>query len=71
MATEKDVNAIQQQDYFPLHEAAQNGALEMIKLLPAHGANTNARIASDATPLETALKAGHADAAELIQKHGK
>ena len=53
--------------YTPLHEAAQNGQLDMIRLLLAHGADPAARKADGETPAQTALKAGHPEAATLIE----
>jgi len=51
-----DVNAVQEDGYTPLHEAAQNGQLE---ILLAAGADTGARKGDGQTPLDTAREAEH------------
>jgi ankyrin repeat protein len=62
------VNARQAGD-FPLHGAAQNGQLEMVKLLLAHGADVNAN-ASGKTPLAIVFEKGHHEVASLLRQHG-
>lgn len=52
----------------PLHTAAQLGRTECLRLLlAAPGVNPNATDRWGATPLQYALKAGHADCAQLLR----
>ena len=63
-----DPNAQEQGGYTPLHAAAQNGDLVMIRALLYGGADLTVRSDDGKTPLDLALKAGHGDAAKLLQE---
>jgi ankyrin repeat protein len=63
-----DPNAQEQGGYTPLHAAAQNGDLAMIRALLYGGADLTVRSDDGKTPLDLALKAGHGDAAKLLQE---
>lgn len=52
----------------PLHVAAEKGLAELIEALLANGADIEAKTSGDVTPLMTALKSGHAEAARLIAR---
>jgi ankyrin repeat protein len=69
LACGADVSARQTDNFSPLHGAAQNGQLEMVKLLLAHGAELNAK-GGGRTPLVIALEQGHQDVAGLLRQHG-
>lgn len=51
-----------------LHEAA--GSRELVELLLAAGAEVNARSKDGRTPLDLAIKEGHADAVQLLRARG-
>ena len=63
-----DPNAQEQGGYTPLHAAAQNGDLAMIRALLYGGADLTLRSEDGKTPLDLALKAGHGEAAKLLQE---
>lgn len=66
-----DVNATQSDDFTPLHEAAQNGLLEVAQWLIERGAAINPRLSSNGkTPLALANEGQHADVANLLKQHG-
>jgi ankyrin repeat protein len=56
-------------DYTPLHMAAGQGDIRSVEILLAHGADPNAitRIDDMETPLELALRAGHAAVADRLR----
>jgi len=54
----------------PLHWAARNGNLRMVRMLMAHGADVNATDIEGRTPLRMALHAGHKEVAEFLRQHG-
>lgn len=62
-----DVNARQAQDFTPLHAAADNGQLDMVALLLAHGADPGARMAPGKTPADFARERGHTAVAEALE----
>jgi ankyrin repeat protein len=51
-----------------LHAAAQNGDLTTIRALLFGGADLTIRSDDGKTPLDLALKAGHNEAAKLLQE---
>ena len=54
-----------------LHLGAQGGHAAVLKVLLAHGADPNARLAQQgATPLFTAAGLGHADSVAILLRHG-
>lgn len=54
----------------PLASAMATAQIEIAKTLIAHGANINAKAASDLTPLHTAAARGNIDAATLLLENG-
>jgi ankyrin repeat protein len=62
-----DVNDQQAEGITALHEAAQSGDLEMIRVLLAAGADPHLRSGQFGTARELALKAGHDKAAQLLE----
>ena len=62
-----DPNARQQGGFTPLHEAAHNGTVELIRLLLRHGARVELCNDAGATPRELALEQGHDEAAFLLK----
>ena len=68
-----DPNAMGEFTGSPLHEAAAHGRIAAAQALLAHGALANAHskgAASAWTPWHEARKAGHADLALLLRRHG-
>ena len=66
-----DVNATQADDFTPLHEAAQNGMLDVTQWLLDRGAQINPRLSSSGkTPLALASEHQHEAVAELLMRHG-
>jgi len=53
--------------YTPLAYAAMKGSLPMIELLLAHGADASRATRDGDTPVELALRFGHAEAAEVLR----
>ncbi len=54
----------------PLHEAAWDGSIEMVRLLVANGADPNARDVNGNTPLHAAAITRNAELTELIASYG-
>ncbi len=55
----------------PLHVAAHEGDLKMVKRLIKYGANVNSRdLEANETPLFDAARAGHADVVKLLVERG-
>ena len=54
----------------PLASAMATAQIEIAKTLIEHGANVNAKAASDLTPLHTAAARGNIEAAKLLLKNG-
>jgi ankyrin repeat protein len=57
-------------EYAPLHLAAHDGDVELVAALLARGAEINPREEKRQTPFALAVAAGHADAADLLRRHG-
>src|SRR5262249_43768882 len=55
-----------QNGHTPLHEAAFNGDLALIRLLLEHGADRSARTGENETALDIAVKQGRHEAARLL-----
>ena len=62
-----DVSARQSEGITALHEAAQSGDLAIIRMLLAAGADPAAESPKFGTPRDLARKAGHEDAAKLLE----
>ena len=69
IAAGTDVNA-QTRMGTPLFYAALMGHKEIAELLIIKGANVNAKLATDETPLDNAINHGHPETANLLRKHG-
>jgi ankyrin repeat protein len=67
-----DVEAVAQnaQQIRPIHAAAANGNLVVLRALLAHGADVNASQQQDFTPLHTAADRGDGEMARLFLGHG-
>src|SRR5690349_15203565 len=63
-----DPNVREPGGYTPLHAAAQNGDPAMIRALLYGGADLTLRSEDGQTPLDLSLKAGHGEAAKLLQE---
>ncbi|XP_048756124.1 ankyrin-1-like isoform X2 [Ostrea edulis] len=62
-----DVNQRNQKGYTPLHRAASRGSIPVIKLLLKHGADPYFCSKSGIYPIDSAITAGHMEAAELLK----
>ena len=65
-----DVNARDNDDGTPLHEAALNGHTDAMQLLKSFGADVNARTKDGWTPLHFAASSGHTEAMQLLKSFG-
>lgn len=65
-----DVNARKTNGLTPLHLAARNGDMPIIKLLLAHGADINAAASDGGTPTDSATTRGHPDVAAFLKTAG-
>lgn len=63
-----DINAIDEYGYTPLHSAAKNGYLEIVKVLVEQGADVNIRTVDGKTPAQLAEAEYPQVAAYLIQR---
>ena len=54
----------------PLHDAAREGRLDMVELLPAHKAQVNDQDRPGKTLLQDAASYGHKDVVECLRQHG-
>ena len=61
-----NVNLKSENGYTALHAAAENGHLDVIRLLIEQGALIHARLDSGETPLELAKMAGQLDPVQLL-----
>ncbi|NPV77393.1 MAG: hypothetical protein HPY59_13610 [Anaerolineae bacterium] len=57
------------EDFSLLHAAAQNGQVEMVRLLLTYGADPKARSALGDTPLDLAVQEGFETMVELLTSH--
>jgi ankyrin repeat protein len=67
-----DINAVakNKQQIRPVHAAAANGNLTLLRALLERGADVNARQEGDFTPLHEAANNGHMAMAQLFLQHG-
>lgn len=65
-----DVNARQHGGFTPLHEAGQNGVMDLARFLLERGADTGIRTDDGKTARDLALEQGHAEIVELLEEHG-
>jgi ankyrin repeat protein len=61
------VNATQEQDITPLHEAAQNGHLALVTLLLEYGADRLAKTTGGLTAADLARQPGHDEVVNLLE----
>lgn len=64
-----DVDARQDGDWAPLHQAAFAGNLPLVELLLDAGADLHARAADGSTPLDKAIERSHDAVAALLRAH--
>lgn len=71
IASGANINQQSQLSGTPLNMAASNNSIEVAQLLLVHGADVNAKSLQGfgQTPLETAIKKGHAEMVALIEKY--
>ena len=60
------LNASDDAGYTALHAAAENGHIEIVKLLLYHGASKSAAVTSGQTPADLAALSGHDDMVNLL-----
>ena len=65
-----DVNAKGEMGYTALHAAAENGHMDVIRMLIDHGAKAGVCLDSGESAYELAVLAGNAAAAELLRQLG-
>src|SRR5438093_879209 len=65
-----DVNAADAQGWRPLHLAAANNNLDVIKALIAQGADVHAANGEAKTALSLAQEKNHREAASFLRRHG-
>jgi ankyrin repeat protein len=70
MGAGADVNAGDGAGWRPLHLAAHNGILEVMKQLIAQGADVHVENNEGKTPLALAQEKNHREAAALLRRHG-
>ena len=70
IAAGADVNAKNNRDMTPLHQAARSGRNEIAGLLIAKGADVNAKDENSLTPLDQAIQRKKPKTANLLRKHG-
>ncbi|KAI9434705.1 ankyrin repeat-containing domain protein [Lactarius indigo] len=63
-----EVNARDSRGRVPLHDAAYNGHLEVVRSLLKHGGDVNARGNEGRTPLDEAKARGFAEIVELLSE---
>ncbi|MBA7689646.1 hypothetical protein ES703_98154 [subsurface metagenome] len=54
----------------PLHQAAQAGDIDKVRILISEGADVNAKEKYGYTPLLWAKEKGHTEIVEFLRKHG-
>lgn len=65
----RDVNVKDEGGYSAVHAAAENGHVEVLRLLIARRANVNP-VVGDFTPLDLAVMAGQKETEELLKQNG-
>lgn len=63
-----DVNAVEEGGYTPLHQAADLGDVELVRMLLARGARIEAKTDEDQTPQDLARAKGHTAVAEQLSR---
>ena len=64
------VGAENEEGRTPLHLAASNGIVELVRVLLEHGAEVNTRAKVSWTPLFMAVQNGRVEVIQLLIKHG-
>ena len=65
-----DVNTRDDEGSTPLYLAAENGRLQVVRMLLEHGANVGAEDNQGKTPLHGAAKAGRVEVVRMLLEHG-
>ena len=65
-----DINARSNDDRTPLHNAAQDGNIQVVLFLLEHGADVNARDNLGDTPSKLGSDFGQHEIVELLSKYG-
>jgi ankyrin repeat protein len=65
-----DVNARNHRNFTPLHDAAEQGHVEMVRVLLSHGADVNSMGNGSVTPLHFAAQNGHGVVVALLLQYG-
>jgi ankyrin repeat protein len=69
LRSEPEVNVTDEGGYSAVHAAAENGHIEVLKLLIARGANLNPFV-DGLTPLDLAITSGRSEVIALLTQHG-